>query len=400
MEQKERLEQELKFLKESLEADIITKEEYNKGKQRIEDKLKELSEEPKEEKIVIKEIQEEEASDEEREIEEFARDITNNKGHTEKPAEETEEVEEEEKEEEAPEEGEKEEPKSEESEIIEEKPIKTNKPFLWAVIGIILIFLIYFFLFKSPAKMQDITPLSEKVVGPLEQAACGSDFDCREAGKVGICINPSTKEAKCEFREPVEVSLIVLNDQNCISCDTTRMLSVIEQLFPDVKKIEINSNSKEGKELINKLKIDMLPAYVFDEDITKTVRYEKFKRALTKVYNKHIINSAASGADYYFKREETPNTLDLFVDPELNSSLRAETNIKEVLGLFGGDIKFNKHFLSDDLAKELGITTSPTFLINNIIKFTGVQPAETIKNKFCQLNAIEECSTKLSTDIK
>src|SRR3989338_245567 len=156
MEQKERLEQELKFLKESLEADIITKEEYNKGKQRIEDKLKELSEEPKEEKIVIKEIQEEEASDEEREIEEFARDITNNKGHTEKPAEETEEVEEEEKEEEAPEEGEKEEPKSEESEIIEEKPIKTNKPFLWAVIGIILIFLIYFFLFKSPAKMQDI----------------------------------------------------------------------------------------------------------------------------------------------------------------------------------------------------------------------------------------------------
>ena len=44
-EQRERLEQELRFLKESLEADVISKEEYERGKERIERKkqfLKEL----------------------------------------------------------------------------------------------------------------------------------------------------------------------------------------------------------------------------------------------------------------------------------------------------------------------------------------------------------------------
>ena len=33
-EQKERLEQELRFLKESLEADVISRDEYEKGKER------------------------------------------------------------------------------------------------------------------------------------------------------------------------------------------------------------------------------------------------------------------------------------------------------------------------------------------------------------------------------
>ena len=40
--QRERLEQELRFLKESFEADVISREEYEKGKDRIEKKLKEL----------------------------------------------------------------------------------------------------------------------------------------------------------------------------------------------------------------------------------------------------------------------------------------------------------------------------------------------------------------------
>ena len=40
--QKERLEQELRFLKESFEAEVISKEEFEKGKDRIEKKLREI----------------------------------------------------------------------------------------------------------------------------------------------------------------------------------------------------------------------------------------------------------------------------------------------------------------------------------------------------------------------
>ena len=40
--QRERLEQELRFLKESFEAEVISKEEFEKGKERIERKLNEI----------------------------------------------------------------------------------------------------------------------------------------------------------------------------------------------------------------------------------------------------------------------------------------------------------------------------------------------------------------------
>ena len=40
--QKERLEQELRFLKESFEAEVISKEECEKGKERVENKLKDI----------------------------------------------------------------------------------------------------------------------------------------------------------------------------------------------------------------------------------------------------------------------------------------------------------------------------------------------------------------------
>ena len=40
--QKERLDQELRFLKESFEAEVISREEFEKGKDRIEKRLNEL----------------------------------------------------------------------------------------------------------------------------------------------------------------------------------------------------------------------------------------------------------------------------------------------------------------------------------------------------------------------
>ena len=50
-DQRERLEQELRFLKESLDAEVISKEEYERGKQRIDNKLNML--EGQEEETVI-----------------------------------------------------------------------------------------------------------------------------------------------------------------------------------------------------------------------------------------------------------------------------------------------------------------------------------------------------------
>ena len=56
--EKERLEKELRFLKESLEANIISEEEFEKGKKRIEKRLDELGTgvEEKEEDLTVGDV--------------------------------------------------------------------------------------------------------------------------------------------------------------------------------------------------------------------------------------------------------------------------------------------------------------------------------------------------------
>ena len=60
--------------------------------------------------------------------------------------------------------------------------------------------------------------------------------------------------------------------------------------------------------------------------------------------------------------------------------------------------------MSDDeqnlLRNQLAITAYPAFLVNNKLKFSGVQSAEAIKGKFCEMNDLEECDVILSEDIK
>ena len=49
--------------------------------------------------------------------------------------------------------------------------------------------------------------------------ACGTDVDCNaEVNKVGICINPGEKTAKCEYKDAVRVDLTVLSDTRCEEC--------------------------------------------------------------------------------------------------------------------------------------------------------------------------------------
>lgn len=229
---KERLEQELRFLKESLEAEVISKEEYEKGKQRIENKLRELEEQEKtsqESPGILEEVSEATPSEEvvEKEITEEKIEITEIKEEPQKIKEEPEgpkpkvELWVEGKEEKPAEEAEKKEEIKEEP----EEEITFSKKWLYGIV-IIIVLAILFFSIRSYTKNlpeKEITDIKEKFT-----PACSLDSDCKEEGKIGICINPDTKEAKCEFKEDKKIELIVINDKNCDLCDSLRMKGVIQ----------------------------------------------------------------------------------------------------------------------------------------------------------------------------
>ncbi len=392
--QKERLEQELRFLKESFEAEVISKEEFEKGKGRIEKKLQEINSVAREQKrdeaqasvaqaqqmpqeslvnkeggnIKLKVIQEDE--EDTHDHEEFVPlQIKINPEEKIQPRN-------------------QEEPKK----FVEEK--RESRFFKYAVLFVILALIVFFYYSYTNSKKDTIE--NKK---PQFMALCSSDSDCVQQGKNGICINSGSKDAKCELADLQKTSVIVLNDKNnCFNCDTSRVLSILEVWFGHLDAKEINYSTNNGKSIAKKINATMLPAYIFGENITSNPSFGKFKQAFVEQGSNFVLSENAAGSTYYIARESIPNKLDLFVIEGDGSSAKAENNLKEFLNNFK-DIKFEKHLFKDKLAQELEIKTFPTFLLNNKVKFSGVISAETIKNNFCQMNKVTDCSKNLSRNL-
>ena len=355
--QKERLEQELKFLMESFEAEVISKDEFEKGKDRIEKKLKEIrqseqksnDEKPKEEqkkeeakadesimhkegeKIILRVIQEDEHNEH---FEPVQTKIAEEKA----------------------------EPLQEPKKEVKEK--KDGKFFKYAVVFVVLL-LAVFFLYSTFKGLKEKTE-------PIKAAA----------------------ESKAS-----KINVLVVNDRkNCFNCDTERVIAILESWFGALNAKETGYNTDEGKSIAEKFDAKLLPLYILDENITKKQSFEQFKKVFVKKDNAYVLNENTAGSTFYFRRENIPNKLDLFVKSGDEASIKAEKNLQEFLENFK-DAKFQKHSSEGNLTKELGIKTFPTFLINNRVKFSGVHTAETIKENFCRLNKIEACEKSLGKSL-
>jgi len=389
--QRERLEQELRFLKESFEADVISKEEYEKGKDRIEKKLKEIKHTEKEQidEETKKELQEKQEKIEEIKVVEAMESKEEKKIKLKVIQDETFE---EQQQEQIQVTEQKEQPKVHEPKIEIKEVNKEGKFFKYAIVFIVLALIIFF---SYSFVKEKRTPKGEQT---KFVAACNSNDDCKQQGKESFCINPGTQDAKCEFKVS-KSSVVVLNDRNnCFNCDTQRVLSILESWLGAISAKEIDYNTEKGKELAEKFNAKMLPMYILDENITKKPSFEQIKQTIIKKNNSYILSEDAASSAFYFKRDNLPNKLELFVIPADKSSISAEKNLKEFLEAFK-EIKFEKHLPNDSLTQELGIKTFPVFLVNNRVKFSGVQSADIIKDNFCKLNKLNECEKSLSKNL-
>jgi hypothetical protein len=413
-EEKEKLEKDLKFLKESYDSEVISEEEYLSGKERIERQMNEVK--PKEqktktekknieEKPKIEEVNESEKKVEEEEIDEKEIKVEEHK-EPEKILEVKDEAEPEKKEPEKEEIQEtipvsdgKEESKAEESLDQEDdvEVIDVNKGSKWKylVVGLLAIVIIAYLSvpFFSPDEQDEEVDIG--LEEPMEFIACSSDNECKEEGKMGFCVDAGTSDSECEFKDVVKTELTVVNTEECFNCGTSRVLNLLKGLYPGLNTNALDYSSDEGNNLINSLGIDVLPAYIFDSNLINTFNFDRTKGAFDGIDDRFAMNKEASGANYFINRETIPIRLDLFLIEGEVSTLKAEQNLQEFLDMFEDKINFTKHSKSDVLTKELEIKTFPTFLINNKIKFTGVQPADKIRENFCQLNELEECSEEL-----
>src|SRR3989344_3750463 len=299
---REKLEQELRFLKESFDAEVISKDEYERGKGRVEVKLKEFdtsSKTPdKQDEINTEEIKEEPEQKEEQKSE---------------PKEEIKE----EKKEEKPEPKKKDEEKSEDfdrkekKETVEkkEKPEKTVSEdgdtdeeeqetgkkngrfwtYFWAILVlIVLLFGAYVFL----SRQAGTNGRGWKNIYSSDNATflCISDSDCAQTGKIGKCVNPSTKDAKCEFKDIEPLKVIVVNAKECFNCDLSRVLSILNDWVGPVEAVEVDYQSEQGKELLKNFNVEILPYYIVDEKIAQRGTFAQYARAFSAKNNSYILS--------------------------------------------------------------------------------------------------------------
>ncbi len=407
--EKEKLEEELKLLKESLDLKVITTEEHETARQRIEAKLndldtlkqenretevkkeEEIKKEPmpedkkEEEKIEIKEVELKKDYEEETEIKE-EEPIDEEQKKLEQVEEEREVKEEVTTEEKPAEEAEEEKPQV--TVVEEEKGSK--KILVYISIIVILGFLAWYLVLSQSDSSGN---------GTLSLIACNSDDDCVKEGSIGVCNNPREENAECEYIKDVEVKLTVLNSENCFNCDTGRVLSILNGFFPSVDMKNLDFETEEGKEAAKKFDVIALPAYIYNSSLQQAHNYYKLFNAFDEVDGSYVMKSTVANSNYYIERDEIANKLDLFVKANQNASLKAEENLEEFLEAFGDNVDFEKHDADAKIVKDLGINSFPAFLINNKIKFSGVQSADKIRENFCEMNQLDECDLELSKSL-
>lgn len=105
-------------------------------------------------------------------------------------------------------------------------------------------------------------------------------------------------------KEPITVQLTIVNDPDCgTECDTTRIVGITENVFPGVQVTEVDSNSEEGKALIEKYEIIFLPAYILSGNIIEAENYERNSMVFEKRDDRYVIKADISGATYYANEE-------------------------------------------------------------------------------------------------
>lgn len=410
MEDKNKLEEELEFLKESLDAEVITKEEYDKAKKDVDSKIENLENEKvskkdtPQEDSTKKEIKDKFSEKESSLKEEKAEEKKQNK--KEKPKEDDNgyiEIKPEENKE--PEDffSEKE---KDTDEIINgngKDPIETEKEndgkgsSAWiAILALILVIAIGFSITTFMGGADNY--LEEDV--PRFEPVCSSDDDCVREGMFGLCTNPGEQEAECEFKEEPEVGLTIIT-KDCFNCDTVRVESILSRWFKKLTKNHVSADSEEGQKLIKDLEIKQLPAYVFDENLKEAYNYEDYQGMFSLKDDMYVLSSTASAANYYVDHIENLEQLEIYLLRDDPTTIKAEENIKGFVDLFGSDIKIKKYNIDkdDSKAKELGINTFPTFVVNNKVKFSGIHPAETVKKYFCEMNELSKCDIELEKSL-
>ncbi len=116
-----------------------------------------------------------------------------------------------------------------------------------------------------------------------------------------------------------ELTLTVINDKACLTCDTSKIIQTTSQLFPTLNQKDIDINSPEGKLLVQKYSIEKVPSYLFSDNIVDTQVYKE---------NPNLQKSFEKKSDLYHLKDEVTGAV-VFIDTEKQAAFELQIAEKE-----------------------------------------------------------------------
>ncbi|MEK9174106.1 MAG: hypothetical protein AAB845_02465, partial [Patescibacteria group bacterium] len=116
------------------------------------------------------------------------------------------------------------------------------------------------------------------------QLATGSGFSQHILRKLSVLeTNGKTWVA---YEEP-KITLEVITDKNCLTCNTEEALTWLQRLVPTAEVVEIDEASVLGKKRIEDFHLTVLPSFVFSKEIKDTDFYTETAE-LFQAVDKHF----------------------------------------------------------------------------------------------------------------
>jgi len=169
-------------------------------------------------------------------------------------------------------------------------------------------------------------------------------------------------------------SAVILKDARCIDCDVPALLLSLKQAVPDIEFIEIEYDSKQGKELYDANNIQYLPAVLFDDNIKENAAYTNLERYFepagtflslrvgsqfdpeSEICDNGIDDTGDKLVDCEDLdckntlkcREEKENHLQLFIMSDCPYGRQAVEGLKGVVDNFGDDIDYEVHYIANE----------------------------------------------------
>ncbi len=189
---------------------------------------------------------------------------------------------------------------------------------------------------------------------------------------------PENKPEPCKaIPAPKKVDLTVLTDARCTKCVVDPIVNQMKNIFPGLVEKKIDYGTEEGKKLYETLKATearLLPAFLFDKNVTEDPGFQQVQRWMLDVNDKKMLrvggkfdptaeicdnqqDDTGDGkidcADDTCKgnlvcREEKKDRLDLFVMSQCPYGTKALDAMKEVLKAFGNKIDFHVNYIATE----------------------------------------------------